>query len=63
MPMLLTPFRLIGRVVHRYRVEKCGQTAAALAFTTVLGLVPMIAGAVALISILPFGSGLGTLAQ
>lgn len=63
MPMLLTPFRLIGRVVHRYRVEKCGQTAAALAFTTVLGLVPMIAGAVALISILPFGSGLGTAVQ
>jgi membrane protein len=61
--MLLTPFRLIGRVAKRFRTEKCGQTAAALAFTTVLGLVPMIAGAVALISILPFGSGLGAAVQ
>lgn len=63
MPMLLTPFQLVGRVIHRYRVERCGQTAAALAFTTILGLVPMIAGAVALISILPFGSGLGAAVQ
>jgi len=61
--MLLTPFRLISRVVHRFRTEKCAQTASALAFTTVLGLVPMIAGAVALISILPFGSGLGDAVQ
>ena len=61
--MLLTPFRLISRVVHRFRAEKCAQTASALAFTTVLGLVPMIAGAVALISILPFGSGLGEAVQ
>jgi membrane protein len=61
--MLLTPFRLIGRVTHRYRTERCAQTAAALSFTTVLGLVPMIAGAVALISILPFGSGLGAAVQ
>lgn len=61
--MLLTPFRLVSRVVHRYRAERCGQTAAALAFTTILGLVPMMAGAVALISILPFGSGLGAAVQ
>lgn len=61
--MLLTPFRLVGRVTKRFRTEKCGQTAAALAFTTVLGLVPMIAGAVALISFLPFGSGLGAAVQ
>lgn len=63
MRMLLTPFRLAGRVIYRYRNERCGQTAAALAFTTVLGVVPMIAGAVALISILPFGSGLGAAVQ
>lgn len=63
MRMLLSPFRLAIRVIHRYRSERCGQTAAALAFTTVLGLVPMIAGAVALISILPFGNGLGTAVQ
>ena len=61
--MLLSPFRLVGRVAKRFQTEKCGQTAAALAFTTVLGLVPMIAGAVALISILPFGSGLGAAVQ
>jgi membrane protein len=61
--MLLTPFRLVGRVVNRFQAERCSQTAAALAFTTVLGLVPMIAGAVALISILPFGSGLGIAVQ
>jgi membrane protein len=61
--MLLTPFRVISRVAQRFRSEKCGQTAAALAFTTVLGLVPMMAGAVALISILPFGSGLGAAVQ
>lgn len=61
--MLLTPFKLVARVAKRFRSERCGQTAAALAFTTVLGLVPMLAGAVALISILPFGSGLGTAVQ
>ncbi len=57
--MLLTPFRLVVRVAQRFRSERCTQTAAALSFTTLLGLVPMITGAVALISILPFGSGLG----
>lgn len=61
--MLLTPFRLIYRVASRFRAERSTQTAAALAFTTVLGLVPMIAGAVALISILPFGSGMGKAVQ
>lgn len=59
MPMLLTPFRLVQRVALRFHRERSGQTAAALAFTTLLGLVPMLAGGVALISILPFGSGLG----
>lgn len=57
--MLLAPFRLIGRVARRYRGERSTHMAASLAFTTVLGLVPMMAGALALISILPFGSGLG----
>ena len=57
--MLLAPFRLVARVFNRFHSERCMQTAAALSFTTVLGLVPMIAGALALISILPFGSGLG----
>lgn len=57
--MLMTPFRLVVRVARRFESERCTQTAAALAFTTVLGLVPIVAGAVALISILPFGSGMG----
>lgn len=61
--MLLAPFRLIARVVSRFRAERSAQTAAALAFATVMGLVPMIAGAVALISILPFGSGMGAAVQ
>lgn len=56
--MLMTPFRLVIRVARRFRDERCTQTAAALAFTTVLGLVPIVAGAVALISFLPFGSGM-----
>ncbi len=61
--MLLTPLRLIVRVFSRFRAERSAQTAAALAFTTVLGLVPMIAGAVALIQVLPFGSDLGAAVQ
>lgn len=61
--LLLAPFRLIARVAHRFQEERCAQTAAALSFTTVLGLIPMIAGAVALISLLPFGAGLGAEVQ
>lgn len=63
MTMLLLPFRLIQRVISRFHRERCGQTAAALAFTTILGLVPMLAGGLALVSILPFGSGMGTAVQ
>lgn len=61
--MLLNPFKLIARVADRFRTERSSQTAAALAFTTVMGFVPMIAGAVALASILPFGSGMGVAVQ
>ncbi|HTJ96355.1 MAG TPA: YihY family inner membrane protein [Rhodocyclaceae bacterium] len=61
--MLLAPLRLIARVAKRFHAERCAQTVAALSFTTVLGLVPMIAGAIALISIMPFGSGLGAAVQ
>lgn len=57
---LFTPFRLILRCVRRFQDERCAQIAAALSFATLIGLVPMIAAAVALISNLPMGTGLGT---
>lgn len=53
--MLPVPFRLIINVVRRFREERCAQTAAALSFATLLGLVPMLAVGAALIEILPFG--------
>jgi membrane protein len=53
--MLLAPFRLPLVVVRRFRVERCAQTAAALSFVTLLGLVPMIVVGAALIEMLPFG--------
>lgn len=61
--MILTPFRLLYRVFKRYREERYAQTAAALSFTTLLGLVPMIAVAVTLISLLPFGNELSNALQ
>jgi membrane protein len=57
---LLTPFRLIARTARRFHGEHCVQTAAALSFATLIGLVPMIAAAFALISLLPVGAGLGS---
>ncbi|MDP2811037.1 MAG: YihY family inner membrane protein [Rhodocyclaceae bacterium] len=56
---LLAPFRLVARVVRRFRAERLTQTAAALSFSTLLGLVPMIAVAAALIDLLPFAASLG----
>lgn len=56
---LLAPFRLVARTVRRFHDERCAQTAAALSFATLLGLVPMIAVGFALISLLPAGAGLG----
>lgn len=56
---LLAPFRLIARTARRFHGEHCVQTAAALSFATLIGLVPMIAAAFALISLLPVGAGLG----
>jgi membrane protein len=57
---LLAPFRLILRTARRFHGEHCVQTAAALSFATLIGLVPMIAAAFALISFLPVGVGLGS---
>ena len=57
---LLAPFRLIVRTFRRFGDEHCAQTAAALSFATLIGLVPMIAAAFALISFFPVGAGLGS---
>lgn len=57
---LLAPFRLVARTARRFHGEHCAQTAAALSFATLIGLVPMIAGAFALISLFPVGAGLGS---
>jgi len=53
--MFLTPFRLIASVARRFHTERCAQTAAALAFVSLLGLVPMVVIGAALIETLPFG--------
>lgn len=60
---LLAPFRLVVRSARRFEAEQCAQIAAALSFATLLGLVPMIAAAFALISHMPLGSGLGLALQ
>lgn len=57
---LLAPFRLVVRTARRFHGEHCAQTAAALSFATLIGLVPMIAAAFALLSLLPVGAGLGS---
>jgi membrane protein len=53
--MIFAPFILVGAVVGRFRTERYAQTAAALSFATLLGLVPMLVVGAALIEILPFG--------
>lgn len=52
---MLAPFRLIASVIGRFRAEHYAQTAAALSFVTLLGLVPMVVVGAALIEWLPFG--------
>ncbi|RLJ63611.1 YihY family inner membrane protein [Sulfurisoma sediminicola] len=59
MRLILAPFRLVANVARRFHSERCAQTAAALSFATLLGLVPMFAVGAVVISNLPFGSGLG----
>jgi membrane protein len=53
--MLLTPFRLVASVARRFHTERYAQTAAALSFATLIGLVPMLAVGAALLETLPFG--------
>jgi len=56
---LLAPYRLVVRSARRFHKESCTQTAAALSFETLLGIVPMIFVAFVLISHIPTGVGLG----
>jgi membrane protein len=58
--LLLAPFRLVARVVRRFQAERLAQTAAALSFATLLGLVPMIVLAAALIDHLPFATSIAS---
>lgn len=53
--MILASFHLVGRMLRRFRDERYAQTAAALSFTTLLGLVPMVVMGAVLIESLPFG--------
>ena len=57
--MPLAALRLVGRVARRFSAERCAQAAASLSFATLLGLVPLVAMSLALISRLPFAEGLG----
>jgi membrane protein len=59
MHWLTAPFVLIYRVILRFGRERYSQTAAALSFATLLGLVPMLAIGAVLIEKLPFGIRLG----
>lgn len=53
--MARPPFRLVAGIARRFHAERCAQTAAALSFTTLLGLVPMVVMGAVLIETLPFG--------
>ena len=61
--LILAPFRLVIRVVSRFRVERLAQTAAALSFATLMALVPMIGVAAAFLNHLPFDLGIDTALQ
>jgi len=52
--MLFMPFRLANRVVRRFHAERCTQIAASLSFSTLLGLVPLIAVGLVLLMYMPF---------
>lgn len=60
MHWLSAPFLLAYRVARRFGAERYAQTAAALSFATLLGLVPMLAVGAVLIESLPFGIRLGS---
>lgn len=54
MSLLLAPLRLVIRVVQRFREERCMQVAASLSFSTLMGLVPLVAMGLVLLTYLPF---------
>lgn len=54
--MLLAPFRLVVRVGQRFLAERCLQVAASLSFSTLIGLVPLIAMGLVLLMYMPFAS-------
>ena len=56
----LNALRLVLRVVRRFRQERLMLTAGALSFSTLLGLVPMIAVVVGLLQYFPFAGGMST---
>ena len=58
--VLFDSFRLIFRVIGRFRGERLAQTAGALSFATLMALVPMIGVAAALIHQLPIDLGVGS---
>jgi membrane protein len=53
--LIPSSFRLVAGVLRRFHTERCAQTAAALSFTTLLGLVPMVVMAAMMMASLPFG--------
>jgi membrane protein len=52
---MLRAWRLVRNVARRFGAEHYAQTAAALSFATLLGLVPMVVVGAALLEWLPFG--------
>ncbi|MDI6747390.1 MAG: YihY family inner membrane protein [Rhodocyclaceae bacterium] len=60
MHWLTAPFRLVSGVAQRFGEERCAQTAAALSFATLLGLVPMLIVAAVLVEHLPLAFNPGT---
>lgn len=58
--MMLPAYRLVSRIARRFSAEHHAQTAAALSFATLLGLVPMVVVGAALLEWLPFGIKLTT---
>lgn len=56
---LVSSIRLLAKVGKRFLGERLAQTAAALSFATLLGLVPMVVLAASLIDHLPFAGAIG----
>lgn len=61
--MLFVPVRLLVRVSRRFRAERLAETAAALAFATLLGLAPMVVVGAMVLESLPFGIKLSSVLE